>query len=460
MFGNIKAVLNTSLAPEEGMPFKEAAKQLLSIAVPIMGASFLQLAYNTADIFWVGRLGSDAVASVGTAGFYMNLAWSLTNLITVGAGVKLSQAIGAKDFSKARSIVRTGLTGILLLIIAIAASTIFFRSELISFFDLNKQSVIQGAEHYLWIVAIGFFFSFQNYYFTVLHNSSGKSKISLRANSIGLIANIILDPILIFGLDMGITGAAVATVISQSFTSFYYYYIISKDETLNPKLASYQKDLMSSILRVSAPIAAQRILFTAIAIIMGKIVAKFGVDAVAAQRVGFQIESLSFIMIMSFHQGLSTFSGNALGAKQVGAVFTGYKAGISLGLIYSAIVTTILIVFSKDLMGLFVENPNTIEAGQFYLIIIGASSMFATLEMVTAGAFNGLGLTRYPATNSIILTSMRIPVAIYLSSTSLGLNGVWLSISVSSILKGLVMVILYQVVLKKFIRTKRENYAD
>lgn len=442
------------------MSFKEAILQILSLALPIMGASFLQLAYNTADIFWVGSLGSDEVAAVGTAGFYMNLAWSLTNLISVGAGVKLAQSIGAKDYKQAKKIVRTGLTGVFSLIIIIAASTILFRSPLIAFFDLNSDLVSMMAENYLALVSIGFLFSFQNYFFTVMFNSYGKSKLSLKANSIGIIINIILDPILIFGFDLGVMGVAWATVVSQLVTTLYYYRLLTKDPNINPLESYFDSSTLRNIVKISSPIAAQRILFTVIAIIMGKIVAKYGVNAIAAQRIGFQVESLSFIMIMGIHQAVSTFSGNSFGAKQYRAILKGYKAGLGIGLIYTAFATFILVSFPDQLIGIFVDDPATIEAGRFYLMIIGLSAMFACLEMVTAGVFNGLGKTKYPAINSIILTSLRIPIALALSATSLGLNGVWLSISISSIFKGLVLVVLYHLFLKKYIlKTYQDSIA-
>ena len=442
------------------MSFKQAILQILSLALPIMGASFLQLAYNTADIFWVGNLGSDAVAAVGTAGFYMNLAWSITNIISVGAGVKLAQSIGAKNYESAREIVRTGLSSVFVLILLISGISITFSTELIGFFDLNDQLVIQSASNYLSLVSIGFLFSFQNYFLTVIFNSYGKSKLSLKANSIGIVVNIILDPILIFGLDMGVQGAALATIISQLLTTLYYYNLLRKDAIINPLQATWNTVLLKDILKISSPIAAQRILFTIIAIIMGKIVAKYGVQAIAAQRIGFQIESLSFIMIMGIHQAVSTFSGNSFGAKQYLAISKGYRAGITLGLMYTAVVTTILVGFPEFLMRIFVEDTATVDAGKFYLMIIGLSSMFACLEMVTAGAFNGLGKTKFPAVNSIILTSLRIPVALLLSSTVLELNGVWLSISISSIFKGIVLVILYRLVLKPFIaKTYQESLS-
>ncbi|MGB0838043.1 MAG: MATE family efflux transporter [Flavobacteriaceae bacterium] len=454
---SLKKVFNTELAPTDDMSFKQASIQLLSLALPIMGSSFLQLAYNTADIFWVGKLGAQEVAAVGTAGFYMRLAWALTTIISIGAGIKFSQSIGAKDFSKARQILKTGWSGIMGLILIICSVTWFFNADLIAFYDLADLRVIAMSENYLFLISFGFLFSFQNFFFTVIFNSYGKSKLSLKANSIGIIINIVLDPILIFYFDMGVAGAAYATIFSQMVTSLYYYKLIKSDPLISPKNMGFSNTILKDILKISSPIAAQRILFTVIAIIMGKIVARWGVEGIAAQRIGFQVESLSFLMVMGIHQSVSTFTGNSFGAKQFKAILNGYRAGLSLGLAYSFIITIVLLVFPESLIRIFVDDPATVEAGRYYLIIIGISALFSCLEMVTAGVFNGLGKTKFPAFNSIILTSLRIPLALWLSSTSLELNGVWLSISISSILKGIVLVTIYQLYLKKYILNLFEN---
>jgi len=240
-------------------------------------------------------------------------------------------------------------------------------------------------------------------------------------------------------------------------TSIYYFKLILDDDKINPIHTLFSKSIIKDILKISIPIAAQRILFTVIAIIMGKIVARWGVEAIAAQRIGFQVESLSFIMVMGIHQSISTFTGNSYGAKQIKAILQGYKAGLTLGLIYSFCITMILLIFPEQLIRIFVQDPATVEAGKFYLIIIGISAVFTSIEQVSAGVFNGLGKTKFPAINSIILTSLRIPLALILSKTALGLNGVWISISISSILKGVVLAIIYRVYLKKYIVSLFEN---
>jgi Na+-driven multidrug efflux pump len=150
-----------------------------------------------------------------------------------------------------------------------------------------------------------------------------------------------------------------------------------------------------------------------------------------------------------FSSAISAFTGQNYGARKIERIKEGYKQGIQiLGGI--GIFTTILLVFGAEvLFTIFIpDDPVAIKEGIIYLRILGLSQFFMSLEIGTTGAFNGLGRTLPPTVNGIVLNALRIPSAIILGSTALGLSGIWLSISVSSIFKGIILFIWFRIVLK------------
>ena len=182
--------------------------------------------------------------------------------------------------------------------------------------------------------------------------------------------------------------------------------------------------------------AFQRILFTLINIILARIIAKFGSDALAAQKIGLQIESIGYMVIGGFQGAIASFTGQNFGAKKFERIKEGYNAALKIGIIYSLILTVIFIFFNVPLIKIFIREDSTIVIASSYLQVIGFSQIFSTIEVVSNGLFTGIGKPNIPATISVIFTALRIPMAL-IFTIFLGLNGIWLSIALSSIFKGI-----------------------
>lgn len=157
---------------------------------------------------------------------------------------------------------------------------------------------------------------------------------------------------------------------------------------------------------------------------------------------------------------MSSFVGQNYGAKKWGRVFRGYFIGISIMSVIGIITSLLLIFAARPLFSIFIKEEETIRYGIVYLQILGISQLFMCIESTTAGAFNGLGMTIPPSVVGIVFNVLRIPAALILSSTSLGLNGVWWAISISSIFKGIVLVSCYMLMLKKNPQTKAMKIMD
>jgi len=436
---------------------------LVKLALPIMGTSFIQTAYNLTDIMWLGRLSTGAVAAAGTAGFFLWFGAALVMITQVGVSVNVAQYLGRGDTETAKKYISNGFQLDTLIALLYSLFLFSFRYNIIGFFDLADPEVIQMSIEYLTIISIGIIFHFLNPVFSATLNSSGNSITPFKVNTIGLVANIILDPILIFGLGpipaLGIKGAALATIMSQ-FTVTILFIIVGKAyNTIYSHVILLTKPniiIVKSIMKLGIPPFFQMGLHAVISMIIAKIIAQFGPVAVAVQSIGSQIESISWMTSEGFSSSISAFVGQNYGAKNLSRIKNGYKQGIQILGGIGVFTSLLLVLAAEFLFALFVPNdPFAIQEGTIYLRILGLSQFFMCIEIGTTGAFNGLGKTLQPTINGAVLNILRIPFALILSSTALGLSGVWWSISLSSVLKGIILFVWF-----KFVIAKVESQED
>ncbi len=442
---------------------------ILFLALPIMGTSFVQMAYNLIDMIWIGKLGSSATAAVGTAGFYMWFSMGIIFLCRIGAEVLVAQSVGRKDLKATKETVQNVLQMALVFSLIFMAIVLIFKHQLIAFFDIKETNVVDMAVSYLSIVAFGFVFTFLNPIFTAIFNGYGKSGVPFAINTIGLIFNIIFDPLLIFGIGpfpaFGVKGAAIATVMAQMIVTFVFIFYIrrNKDVHMFDGLHIFNRPnekRILNILKIGLPAGIQSMLFTLFAMVIARIIADWGAVAIAVQKVGSQIESVSWMTASGFSTATSTFVGQNYGAGKYDRIKYGYRISLIIMAIIGMITTFGLIFFAEPLFKIFINEEVALREGVIYLKILGVSQFFMCIEIVTNGAFNGLGKTMYPALNSTFFNFLRIPMALYLSQTILSLQGVWWSISISSILKGIVIVSLFVWTLYKVKKEMEQPFKE
>jgi putative MATE family efflux protein len=430
-------------------------KKLFILALPIMGTSMIQMAYNLTDMIWVGVLGSRAVTAIGTAGFYMWLAFAFIIIPKIGAEVGVAQSVGRKDVNEIKSYIRHSIQMNVALAALYGAAMMIFRKQLIGFFNIPGDDIVSMATSYLFIVSMGMIFFFLPPVLTSIFNGHGDSHTPFMINTIGLTVNIILDPLLILGIgpfpQMGVAGAAVATIFAQFVVSMVFIWVIRKKTDFFVGVNFLQKPdwkHIGKIVRLGMPVALQSGMFTIIAMIIARILSRWGATPIAVQSVGSQIESISWMTASGFQTALSAFVGQNYGAKKWERIYKGYFTAIGTIAIMGIITSSLLIFFPGPIFSIFIREPKVIQDGIIYLRILGASQLFMCIEITTAGAFNGLGKTIPPSIVSIILNALRIPGALLLS-ISLGLTGVWWSISLSSILKGIILTSWFILLLRR-----------
>ncbi len=434
-------------------------KTLTKLALPIMGTSFVQMTYNLTDMFWVGKLGSNAVAAVGTAGFFTWFAMSMILLSKVGAEVFVAQHLGRDDEDGAQNYARSAIHLNLFLAVIYGVIIFYFRHYLIAFFNLGDVSVTSMAESYLGVISMGIVFMFINPVLTSIFNGAGNSKIPFIINLTGLALNMVLDPLLIRGFGpiqpMGVLGAAIATVLAQIIVTIIFIVVMAASKDPFFKINIFKKidrPRIKFILVLGYPVAVQNGLFAIIAMIIARMIAVYGSEAIAAQKLGSQIESITWMTAGGYSTAISAFVGQNYGAKKYDRILKGYFSGLRLMSFIGIFATVLLFVFAEPLFRIFLSDPITVSIGANYLRIIAVSQWFSTLEISNQGAFNGLGKTLYPSLVGVIFNIARIPMAYFLSiNMNLGLEGVWWAIAISSIFKGLVLFgFFYTVVIRKY----------
>ena len=421
-------------------------KTLTKLAIPIMASSFLGTLYNITDMAWIGLLGSKAVAGVGVGGMFTWLSQGLAAMARMGGQVQVAQCIGRGERDRAHGFAQAAVQIATLMGMAYAVISLLFTRQMVAFFQLTDPEAQTAALSYTKIACGLFVFSFLTLTMTGLYTAQGDSKTPFLANLIGLVTNMILDPVLILGPGpfpkLGVVGAAIATVTAQAIvmTMMILGVIIQKKENVLKGIrltAKIPKEYLGGLCRIGIPTAIQGMAYCAISMVLTRMVSAYGAEAVATQRVGGQIESISWNTADGFAAALNAFIAQNYGAGKMDRVRKGYRASLWTVGIWGLLISFVFICFPKAIADIFFHEPKAVATAVGYLVIIGFSEAFMCVELTTVGALSGLGRTRLCSIISITFTSVRIPLAIILGGL-IGLSGIWWALSITSIIKGII----------------------
>lgn len=428
-------------------------KSLTGLALPIMASSFLGTVYNITDMAWIGLLGAKAVAGVGVGGMYIWLSQGLASLARMGGQVHVAQCLGRGEKEKARTYAGTAVQLAFLLGAAFSFVSLLFTDEMIGCFRLQDAQTFMAAKSYMRITCGLILFSFLNLTLTGLYTAQGDSKTPFWANFLGLLVNMILDPLLILGPgnfpEMGVAGAAIATVTAQAIVMLVMVFgafrstngnVLKNMRLLSLPSASYLKE----ICRIGGPTAVQGMVYCMISMVLTRMVSDFGAEAIATQRVGGQIESVSWNTADGFAAALNAFVAQNYGAGKRERIQKGYRLSFWTVAVWGSLIMLAFILFPGSIAGVFFHEKKAIEIAVDYLIIVGLSEAFMCVELMTIGALSGLGKTRLCSMISIAFTAARIPLALVLSRSALRLNGIWWALTLTSVAKGLIFYLVFR----------------
>jgi len=446
---------------------------LLRLALPIAGGQFMHMAYSLTDMFWLGRVGNDAIAASGTAGLFMWLSVGFMLVGRVGAEIGVSQARGRGDADDAYRYSRTALHIAAVLGVLFGAFLLIFRHLLVGFFNFQEAHVAAYTAAYIGIMAFGIPASFITSSIGGTFNASGNSRTPFLIGSLGIVLNMILSPIFILGLNMGVVGAAITSVMSQYAVLALMLTALKRFRTrpfavykltARPSFSGVINDLRfgkaGEIFRLTWPICLENTLFPLLTIATTRFEVAFGAFAVSISRVGTQVESLSWLVGAGFGAALTAFVGQNFGAGNHERIIKGVRYTTFFMIMWGLFVMSVLWFGSPVILAVFLpEFVSDAEMTRLVfsnLRILAACQVFANMEFVATNAFRGKGRTLPPSVTSIASNVVRVPLAFLLSRTALGLLGVWAAISITAGLRGISVFLWYKLEAKR-LQPKYQN---
>ena len=435
-------------------------RQLFNLAVPIMGTSFVQMAYSLTDMAWVGRLGSESVAAIGSVGILTWMTNSISLLNKVGSEVSVGQSIGAQNALDARSYASHNLTLSLIISICWGLILFVFAEPIMQIYKL-EPAITAKAVNYLRIVATAFPFIFLSASFTGIYNASGQSKIPFMISGIGLLLNMILDPLFIFGFGWNTEGAAIATWVSQATVLGLFIFRLKKRKEVLGGFAFFTKlesRFVKRIFKLGLPVAILNTLFSIINLFMARTASLYGGHiGLMTLTAGGQLEAIAWNTSQGFSTALSAFVAQNYAAGKNDRVLGAYATTLKMTAVFGTFCTLLFVFWGSELFSLIVPDPQAYKAGGVFLRIDGYSMLFMMLEITTQGLFYGTGRTIPPAVISIGFNTLRIPLAMLLASIGMEITGVWWAISLTSIAKGITSAAWFAVLKRRILVTKGDD---
>lgn len=369
-------------------------KALLRLGVPTMVGLLVSALYNIVDAFFIGRLGTLQTAAVSVVYPLTMVGTGIGMLFGSGASSYISRLLGRRDYQKVKTCSSTAvITGSLTILLLAALMLVFFRPLIYSLGATD--STFSYARAYGILYIIGLIFNVFNMLFNNLMVAEGASSYAMTAMLVGGGANLILDPLLIFGGGMGVFGAALATLLSRLVsTGFYLFYLLRGHTTLSlsPRHFKPGKALYAEIIKIGLPVCCFQFLSGATVGLTNVVTRPFGEAAIAALGIVNRLTSLEINALYGFLKGYSPLAGYNYGAGNRDRVEAATKAAIRWSTGVNILFGVLCLAFSGPLIYLFNQESGAVMAiGRLALSVDGVSFMTLGIQIVIGNYFLATG---------------------------------------------------------------------
>jgi putative MATE family efflux protein len=412
-------------------------KQILLFALPVLAATVFQQLYNVVDSIIVGNyIGKGALAAVGASFPVIFVTISLIIGISTGISVVISQYFGAKQFDNVVKAINTFYAFVFAASIVLSFLGVYFARDIFVALKLPID-VLDDAVDYLQIYLGGLILMFGFYGTNAILRGMGDSKTPLYFTIFSTLLNIVLDLVFVLIFGWGIKGVAYASVIAQGITFAIATYFINRGESLihfSIKGFKFDYEIFMKSLKIGLPTGVQQTVVALGMIFIMRIVNDFGTDAIAAYTAASRLDAFASMPAMAFASAIATFVGQNIGANKIERVRKGYIMTLSFTSLISVAVSIAMYFYGKELIMLFSKDPEVIEIGYRYLVIVSSFYILFTAMFSTQGLLRGAGDTLIPMFFTLIaLWFLRIPLSYYLSRPSVGLgtDGIWWGIPIA-----------------------------
>lgn len=369
-------------------------KLLITFSIPLIIGNLLQQMYNTADSIIVGNfVGSNGLAAVGSGTALINLIIAFAQGAAVGAGVVVSQYIGADKKDKIKISVHTSICISIILGLILSLLGIFASPSLLIMMKTPKV-VLKSSILYLQIYCGGLIFNVIYNMATGILNAAGNSKKPLVYLAIASFTNIILDLLFIKIFKLGVMGAAIATDISQAISCILavgYLLKVKSDYKLYIKDLKINKETAVKIIKIGLPTAIQNMVISFSNVLVQSSVNAYGATAMAGYAAYLKIDGFNILPVLSISMAVTTFTGQNVGANRLDRVKKGMYSSLIMVLVYTIFIGAVLLIFSHQVLGLFTHSAQVIMYGQLAMKYFCPYYFLLGILNVLAGTVRGAG---------------------------------------------------------------------
>ena len=373
---------------------EKVSKAILKLSIPMVMGMMIQVLYNLVDTYFIGMLNDAnqlAAANISLPVFMMLMA--IAGIVGSGASSYISRCLGNKDYEEANKTISiaTGILIIMSIIVMIAG--IFMSPNIAKGLGANDVT-FNYTYKYIVIMFIGSIPVMCSYALGQLLRSEGNIMQSVIGLTLGTVINIVLDPVFIFGFNMQITGAAIATIIGQTSTLIYFIYAFLKGKTtlkINLKKFKYDKNIFKEIFTIGVPASLNQMLMGVATVVVNNIAVGYGTLTVAGMGVAMKIMTIGTFVFMGFSAGCQPLVGYNYGCNNIPRVKEIVKKGIIITSIIGLSLALIFGVCANSLIGLFTSEPEVINKGAIILRALIISLPFVGGQMISTTSAQSMG---------------------------------------------------------------------
>lgn len=448
------ATVREALRGAEGQDFTEGpiGRGLLLLAIPMVLEVALESVFAVVNVFWVNRLGAEAVAVVGLTEAMFSLIYALGLGLGIGATALVARRIGEKRPEQAARVAVQAIALGVLVALPIGIGGSLFAPELLRLMGAD-ETVVAGGSGFTRVMFAGNVVVLLLFLINAIFRGSGDAAIAMRCLWIANACNLVLDPLLIFGIgpfpELGVTGAAVATTVGRGVGVVYQFYrLAGRDRRFVIERSQLRLDfgIMRTLVRLSSTGIFQILVGTTSWIGLVRIIATFGADAVAGYTVAIRIVLFALLPSWGLSNAAATMVGQSLGARKPDrAEQSVWRAGF-YNMLFLGAVGVVFIGLAPLIVRAFTADPEVARYAVQALRIVSAGYLFYAYGMVLSNSFNGAGDTVTPTVINIgCFWLFEIPLA-YLLARPLGLGpkGVFAAITLAFSLLAVVSVLVFR----------------
>ena len=427
-------------------------KQIFMLSWPVMVGMILQSLLGTVDTYFISKLGTSQAAAAGLSNSASNVIFVMSTLVSAGTIALVSRSYGEGNMEAVKKI--SGESFLLSAIFGITLSIICYlnTANIINSVFHPESNVAALAQQYLSIILLGTLFVFLNSVLRTIIQSLGDTLTPLIVFGIANIINAILDPFFMLTLNLGIKGAALATVISMIFSCAAISIIIVKkvyNSSIRQFISSMRLEFKNSIriLKIGGWACIQQVARPITGMVMFSLVYVVGGrEGTAAFAIGGQLFNYTFIFLVGLSTAISIMVGQSLGRGDVNGCDKIIKEGLKLAAFNMILFSIPYLIFPEAIMRLFIKDQLVINTGAQYLKIVYSGLVFVVPTIIYGGVFQGAGDTFPPMISSIVSNVvLKLPIAYLLAITfNKGTNGVWIAVSLSVIIESAIMTVYFK----------------